>query len=167
MLSVVTLLLQVSIGAFVNLTSAFGGSSKTSALSSVSTQISSSKSLIVKPSATGGSPKFRADMSAPHVNVGVGGKDMRSEGSRENDQDEGSLLDKIGQMTEDSGQGKQSSQSGGEPAQSGGEAYQVGNPDQETVLRERNTDEPPNPKKRMFEEPPPPVTEAKPVRDEL
>ncbi|MCJ1393501.1 hypothetical protein MMC18_006376 [Xylographa bjoerkii] len=160
MLSLVTLFLQVSIGAFVNLAGAIGGSSQSSALSSASTQISSSRSLIIKPSATGGSPRFRADMSAPYINVGAGGKNARSGGSEPNGQNEGSLSDKVGQMVEESGQGV-------EPGQTDGEALHSADADQNTVLRERNADEPPNPKKRMFEEPPAPAIEGERVRDEL
>ncbi|MCJ1380339.1 hypothetical protein MMC17_003442 [Xylographa soralifera] len=160
MLSLVTLFFQVSLGAFINLAGAIGGSSQSSALSSVSTQISSSRSLIIKPSATGKSPQFRADMSAPYINVGVGGKDIRSEGSESNNLKEGSLSDKVGQMAEDSRQGEPSSQPEGE-------ALQSVDADQDTVPRERTADEPPNPKKRMFEEPPAPAAEGERVRDEL
>ncbi|MCJ1437547.1 hypothetical protein MMC27_006934 [Xylographa pallens] len=160
MLSLVTLFFQVSIGAFLNLAGAFGGSSQSSALSSISTQISSSTSLIIKPSATGKSPQFRADMSAPYINVGAGGKDKRLEGSEPNSQNEGSLSDKVGQMAEDSRQGEQ-------PSQPEGEALHSAGADQDTVLRERTADEPPNPKKRMFEEPPVPTAEGERVRDEL
>ncbi|MCJ1402587.1 hypothetical protein MMC11_005807 [Xylographa trunciseda] len=150
MLSLVTLFLQVSIGAFVNLAGAIGGTTQTSALSDASTQISSSRSLIIKPSATGGSPQFRAGMSAPYINVGVGGKDVKSGGSESSSQNDGSLSDKVGQMVEDSRHGEESNQ--------------AADADQTTVLRERNADEPPNPKKRMFEEPP---AEGSRVRDEL
>ncbi|MCJ1283780.1 hypothetical protein MMC26_003111 [Xylographa opegraphella] len=160
MLSLVTLFVQVSIGAFISFAGAIGGSSPSSALSNVSTEISSSTSLIIKPSATGKSPRFRADMSAPYINVGAGSKDKRFDGSEPSSLNEGSLSDKVGQMAENSRQGEQSSQSDSEtlqPAHAG----------QDTVLRERTADEPPNPKKRMFEEPPAPLADGERVRDEL
>ena len=160
MLSLVTFFFQVSIGAFISLAGAIGGSSQSSALSSISTQISSSTSLIIKPSATGKSPQFRADMSAPYINVGAGGKDMRPGGHEPNSQNKGSLSDQVGEMVEDSRPNEQSSSSEGELPRSAGTG-------QETVLRERTADKPPNPKKRMFEEPPAPAAEGERVRDEL
>lgn len=134
---------------------ALGATKQSAALSYASESISTS--LKIQPSATGGIPTFEADMPAPSVGVGGVGKSGNPQRpDREDGSDGKSFLDKVGKMAEQSRDGK------GQPAQPAQEAGSG------TVLRERDTDEPPNPKKRMWEEPPPPAQEEQEqVRDEL
>lgn len=97
-----------------------------------------------QPSATGEIPTFNPGMSAPSIQVGGGGKGQpppHDPGDRVK-----SLSDTVGEMAE---KGSASDHT-----------------DQGTVLRERGTDEPPNPKKRMWEEPTATQEGSRP-RDEL
>ncbi|MCJ1478936.1 hypothetical protein MMC13_007620 [Lambiella insularis] len=153
MLSLLSLFAHISLGAFSSLVGAAGGSSPSPTLPSASAQLSSSSSLIIQPSATGGRPSFKAGMAAPSVGAGAGGKGAKSGPPAQNDQAEASLSDQVGQMIEDS--------------QEAAEPGHQGQAEQGTVLRERTADEPPNPKKRMFEEPLAPVEEEERARDEL
>jgi len=153
MLSIVSLFLNVTVGAFINLVGAGSTPSRSSALSS-------SRTLIVPPSATGDFPKFRPDMAAPSFGVGAGGKGAKAgalgqvgQVEQVNQGDE-SLMDKVGKIIDGSEQEQ------GEPSQSDQH-------EKSTVLRERRVDEPSNPNKRMFEEPPPPRQEGERLRDEL
>ena len=157
MLSLISLILQVTVASFLNFVGAASGSDQGNPVLSKSlADISSSKPLIIKPSATrGGSPKFNTDMAAPSIGVGAGGSGAKQGPSGQHVQSEGSLSDKIGQMVENSQQEQ------AEPAEPEPEPMEEG-----TVLRERAADEPPNAKKRMWEEPPPPQA-AQNVRDEL
>jgi protein transport protein SEC20 len=148
MLSIVSLFLNVTIGAFINLVGAAG-----SALSQ-SSALSSSRTLILQPSATGDFPRFKPDMSAPSIGVGAGGHGAKSGTSGEAGKGDESLMDKVGKIIDGSEQQQ-------------GESSQSGQQEEGTVLRERRADEPSNPKKRMFEEPPPPRQEGERLRDEL
>lgn len=147
MLSIVSLFLNVTLGAFVNLIGAGAPPSGSSVLSS-------SRTLIVQPSATGDFPRFKPDMAAPSIGVGAGGQGAKAGESTQAGQSGESLMDKVGNIID-----------GGKQEQ--GESSQPDQTEEGTVLRERRTDEPPNPKKRMFEEPPPPQQEGERLRDEL
>ena len=144
MFSIISLFLQFSLSTFASLVGATGDPRQTSA---------SSRSLKVQPSANGGFPRFSNSMAAPSINVGAGGKDVRAAPSRQAGQNDESLLDKVGKMLDNS-------------EQEADEERQSGQAEAGTVLRERTADEPPNPKKRMFEEPPL-RNEGERVRDEL
>lgn len=99
-----------------------------------------SASLIIKPSATGGIPKFSIEMSAPSINVGGGGsgaKDMQHKAAKPEGKSVTEDIDKMAEVNREEAQGREASR---ESSQGG------------TILRERNSDEPPNPKKRMWEE---------------
>ena len=147
MLSIVSLFLNVTLGAFVNLIGAGAPPSESSVLSS-------SRTLIVQSSATGDFPRFKPDMAAPSISVGAGGQGAKAGESTQARQGGESLMDKVGNIID-----------GGKQEQ--GESSQPDQTEEGTVLRERRTDEPPNPKKRMFEEPPPPQQEGERLRDEL
>lgn len=128
-------LIHIIIGASASVVGAIGGASQSSVLSEVST------SLIVKPSATGGIPKFSAGMSAPSVNVGGGGSGAKDQQYRAPQSESKPLTEEVGKIIDDSQKEEKSGGNSDEPSSSAG-----------TVLRERSSDEPPNPKKRMWEE---------------
>ena len=160
-------MLRVTITAFTALLGAVTGSS--GSIGSVARQASTS--LIVKPSAQGGIPRFADGMAAPSIAVGGGGGGAKR-GSGEDD----SMVNRIGKMVDDSqeagvGAGASAGEGAGVGAGvgAGDGAGTEGHADQGTVLRERRPDERPNPKKRMWEEPPPPggQEEKERVRDEL
>lgn len=133
-------LIQISFGALTALVGAAGGASQSSAPSGVLESVSTS--LIVQRSATGGIPKFHPKMSAPTITVGGGGagaKDQQYDPSRSARE----LTKEVGKMAES----KEGETQGKEGATN--EATQER---QGTVLRERSSEEPPNPKKRMWEE---------------
>lgn len=142
-------LIQVIIGTSASVVGAVGGTSQSSILSEVST------SLITKPSATGEIPKFGAGMSAPSVNVGGGGSGAKDQQYRAPRSEGKPLTEKIGEMIDES-------QKEGKSVGNSEEASSEG-----TVLRERSSDEPPNPKKRMWEEPLNPLQQSGRPRDEL
>lgn len=150
-------LVQVSFGALAALVGLGGRANQSSALSAVSESISTS--LIVQPSATGRIPKFHPEMSAPTIAVGGGGagaKDQQNNPSRA----AGILTEQVGKMTEESRESKKHDK----------EAVTNDAPQAEgqgTVLRERNNDEPPNPKKRMWEENTDPLVQGDLARNEL
>lgn len=88
--------------------------------------------------------------------VGAGGSGAKTQQAVHKSHTTGeSLLEKVDNMV---GQGQQ------EPQISD---TVLGHAEQVTVLRERSHDEPPNPKKRMWEEPPAEVSEEARQRDEL
>lgn len=125
--------------AFLNVSIAIlsvaGAAKQSAALSNASEQVSTS--LIVQPSATSGSiPTFDAAMSAPSVGVGGGGKSQPPQG-----EDKNNLSEQVGKMAEASQKAEEAKVESAQPEHQG------------TVLRERRSDEPPNPKKRMWEEP--------------
>ena len=101
---------------------------------------SASTSLIVKPSATGGFPRWdMASGQRPSMVVGGGG---RGAGGGEDTPNQGqkSLADEVGQMAEQT-QKEGKGESGGD-GQAAGSVTEGGNPE----------DVPRNPKKRMWEE---------------
>ena len=153
----VSVILQISITAFAGSVGAIGGSSgQDSALSNHVSEIisSASTSLIVKPSASGGFPKIQKDMPAPSIAAGSGGEGAKAPPRDEQDGPKGgSVLEKIGEMIDETRQDN-------EHASGESEKENLGN--EETVLRERTEDEAPNRKKRMFEE-----QDGQRVRDEL
>lgn len=127
-------IIQLLIGASASIVGNFKIASQSGAL------LNSSTSLIVKPSATGGIPKFDTGMAAPSINVGGGGSGAKDQEYRPPSQSQGnpegkSLTDEIGKMAE-------------ETQQQAREGNQKG-----TVLRERTSEETPNPKKRVWQEP--------------
>lgn len=149
----ILLMLRVSIRAFISLTSAIGGSA---ALSSKPNQ--ASVPTITNPTAEGGFPRFSGAMSAPNIRVGAGGGGAKAAPPGQKAQGDGTLSDKIGQMVDDARQAlPEQGQAASQPEQE----------EQETVLRERRPDEPPNPKKRMFEGSPAEREQEERVRDEL
>ena len=119
--------------------------------SSQSPASSSTRSLIVKPSATGRSHKINPNMPQQGIRAGAGGAGAKqaSEG----------LVEEVGKMTDETVRQEQEQQQGEEEEQGGGQGGEG------TVLRERGEDEQPNPKKRVWEEPP--AQEGGKVRDEL
>lgn len=91
-------------------------------------------------------------MSAPSVNVGGGGSGAKGQGYRPPPQSQGdpegkSLTEEIGKMAEET---QRQAREGNEKG---------------TVLRERTSEETPNPKKRVWEEPVDPSQQR--PRDEL
>ncbi|KAI9879690.1 MAG: hypothetical protein M1830_007636 [Pleopsidium flavum] len=100
-------------------------------------------SLIVQPSATGGFPRFSPGMSAPSIVVGGGGRGAAgpppNQASRS---EEGSMSEQVGKMAEES----QEHQQDGE---------RQGGPDDSTEIgraKQKQQQQPRNPKKRMWEE---------------
>ena len=146
-------LIHISIGSLA----LFSSTAQSQAISSLST----STSLIIKPSATGGPPRFyHSGRSAPSIAVGAGGAGAKDREYRP-PPPQGSnrpLSEAIGEMAEQSRHQQEGAQDGKEATQqqeqqqsveSASTASQHGSG---TALRERRSDEPLNPKKRMWEE---------------
>ena len=145
---------QVILSFFATVAGSLGAAKQSNALVQASQRISTS--LIIKPSATGDFPRFQPNMPAPSMAVGAGGSGAKASQSEQKSQTtDKSLSEEVGKMVEQS-QSEQRSLS----AESGKAA-------QGTILRERGHDEPPNPKKRMWEEKPAEVSEETQQRDEL
>lgn len=127
-------------------------SSSSSSLSSpsIAVQEQPSTSLIVKPSASGRPPKFAPNHQPAYVPVGGGGRGYHN-GPSDPSQRE-SLSEKVGRMAERSGhpQLQEQGKKGGNGGQEG-EKEQVVRGDG-TVLPERGSDRPVNPKKKMWDE---------------
>lgn len=116
-----------------------------------------STSLIIKPSATGGPPRFhRPGMSAPSIPVGAGGAGAKDQQDRPPQVQDKPLSEAIGQMAEESRhqQGDQSTNRASQQQQQQQQNINSAStaPPHGTILRERRSDEAPNPKKRMWEE---------------
>ncbi|KAL9587099.1 MAG: hypothetical protein Q9212_000466 [Teloschistes hypoglaucus] len=126
--------IHLSLGTITTIAGALGPKTQGVVTNSVSQPVSSIP--IEQLSPTGELPTFQSGMSAPSVRVGGGGK---GQPPPRRDEDT-SLSEKVGEMAEKTSEAASSSH----PTQ--------GNSVQETVLRERESDEPPNPKKRMWEE---------------
>lgn len=96
-------------------------------------------------------------MPAPSIAVGAGGSGAKApQPGQESSGAEQSLSEQIGQIAEQSQEDQRAPTASSE------------NTRQETTLREREKDEPRNPKKRMWEETPPEVPgEETQARDEL
>ena len=155
----VTTVLNISIGSFAALIGASKVSNQSTTLSQVSERVQTS--LIVKPSAKGGFPRFGGEMPTMSIAAGGGGTGAKSPPSFQDDQGtrEGErILDKVGEMAED----------GRNQAQESTKRLSETRPREErTVLRERIEGELPNPKKRMFEEPRIVENQNERIRDEL
>ena len=123
---------------FIAILSTAGATKQSVTLSNTSKQVSTS--LIAQRSATsGGIPTFNGAMSAPSIGVGGGGK---SQPTPQAPQGEGrSMSEQVGKMVEATQKAEEAKVESAQPEHQG------------TVLRERRSDEPPNPKKRMWEEP--------------
>lgn len=162
---VVVSLIRISIGSFA----LFSSSAQSQTINSIST------SLIIKPSATGGPPRFyHSGMSAPSIAVGAGGAGAKDQQYRPRQVSDKPLSEAIGQMAEQSrrqeGAQDVNEATQHEQQQSDGSAITGSQQGSGTVLRERRNDEPPNPKKRMWEEntdPDPASQNSERARDEL
>lgn len=128
-------------GASAYLAGAVGAKSQSTSLIQASSQ-----ALWEPPSATGELPTFRPGMAAPSIQVGGGGKGQPH--PQKSQDAEKSMSDTVGEMVEKTFE------------------KTIEESIQETTLRDRTTDEPPNPKKRMWEEYTP-KKESNQPRDEL
>lgn len=138
-------LLQLFLGAFAALA---GASQSSSALSSVVASenvISSTSSLIVQPSASGAIPKFHPSMSAPNIAVGRGGAGAKDQPYRPQAKNDKSINEEVRKTA--AGDESAEKNAGSQKPIDGEDTQQQG-----TLLRGRRDDEPPNPKKRMWEE---------------
>ena len=141
---------QVLLGLLASLAGSVGGTKQSDVISEVSQRIS--KSLIVKPAETGGFPNYSSNMPAPSISVRPGGSETKSLQPEQSLQTlNKSLSDQVGDMAEASEKATETAESASA----------------ETTLKERSTDEPPNPKKRMWEERTSGSTQAPHPRDEL
>ena len=145
---------QMILSLFASIASALDGAKQSDKILQASERIPTS--LIVKPSATGDFPRIQPNMPAPSVAVGAGGSGAKASQSEHQAQTlDKSLLEQVGNMVEQSQQEQQTSSTIKE------------NVGQATVLKERSSDEPPNPKKRIWEEKPPEAFGKSQHRDEL
>ncbi|KAL8862949.1 MAG: hypothetical protein Q9178_000891 [Gyalolechia marmorata] len=141
--------IQILLGAFASTAGILGATKQSTALGQASVRVSATSS--GPPSAVGEIPKFSPGMAAPFVHVGGGG---RGQPPPQKSQDERrTMSDTVGEMAE--------KESGTTSSGSSAEAEPQG-----TVLQERTPDEPPNPKKRMWEENTAAQGDSRP-RDEL
>ena len=130
---------RVVLSLFATIAGSLGGARQSSAILQASERISTS--LIVKPSATGDFPRFHPDMPAPSIAVGAGGSGAKAkQPDRPAVKSERSLSSQVGDMAEATP--KDSKVADGESNESV----------QGTTLRERGSNEAPNPKKRMWED---------------
>ena len=169
--------MQLLVGSLSAVAGTVGAKNQSSALSQASQSIATS--LAQKSTGTGKIPTFRPNSSAPSVNVGAGGLGAKMQQPEKPSWKEGkSLSDEVGEMAEQSQkeahtqseatasvvgeqQGKSLSDEGGGMAEQSQKEERAQPEDtatteggqQGTVLRDRREDEPPNPKKRMWEEP--------------
>ncbi|KAM0799340.1 hypothetical protein BDR22DRAFT_822640 [Usnea florida] len=170
------LIVQLLVGSLSAVAGTVGAKNQSSALCQASQSIGTS--LAQKSTGTGKIPTFRPNSPAPSVNVGAGGRGAKMQQPEKPSRKEGkSLSDEVGEMAEQSQeeyaqseatasvveeQQRQSlSDEGGGMAEQSQKEEHTQSEDtattegeqQGTVLRERREDEPPNPKKRMWEEP--------------
>ncbi|KAI4260416.1 MAG: hypothetical protein LQ352_000278 [Teloschistes flavicans] len=127
-------LIRLSLGTTTTIAGALGAKNQSVVTNSASHPVPSAPLEQLSP--TGKLPTFQSGMSAPSIHVGGGGKG-RPPPRRDEDT---SMLEKVGEMVGKTSEAASSSH----PTQSSSV--------QETILRERESDEPPNPKKRMWEE---------------
>lgn len=150
---------QLLVGSLSAVAGTVGAKNQSSALSHASEGIATS--LAQKPTGTGKIPTFRPNSPAPSVKVGAGGQGAKMQQPEQPEQPsqekDKSLSDEVGEMAEQS-QKEQHIQPE-KIVHTEGEG-------QGTVLRERREDEPPNPKKRVWEEPID-RSQGKAPRDEL
>ena len=135
--------MQLLVGSLSALAGTVGAKNQSIALSQASKSFATS--LAQKPTGTGKIPTFKSNSPAPSVNVGAGGQGakMQQPGQPSGEKAK-SLSDQVGEMAE------QSQKESRTQLENTANAEEEG---QGTVLRERKEDEPPNPKKRMWEEP--------------
>ena len=140
---------QLLAGSLSAVARGMGAKNQSSVLSHVSESISTS--LAQKPTGTGKIPTFKSNSPAPSVHVGAGGEGAKmSQPEQPLRVEDKSLSDQVGEMAEQSQ--KEAHTQTDEHMQPEMTANQEGE-GKGTVLRERREDEPPNPKKRMWEEP--------------
>lgn len=145
---------QVILSLLANVAGSVGGIKQSKVISQASERIS--KSLVVKPSATGEFPTFQPNMPAPSIAVGAGGSGAKAVQVEQVSKKSGtSLSDQIGDMAESAQTATQSADTASTKDVQG------------TVLEERSSGEPPNPKKRMWEERTLEPTQETRPRDEL
>ena len=162
---------QVILSLLASIAGSVGGIQQSKVISQASERIS--KSLVVKPSATGEFPTFQPNMPAPSVAVGAGGSGAKSvQAEQVSKKSDTSLSDQIGDMAESKKSDASLSDQIGDMAESAQTATQSADTAstedyQGTVLDERSSDEPPNPKKRMWEERTVEPTQETRPRDEL
>lgn len=145
---------QVILSLLASVAGSVGGIKQSKVISQASERIS--KSLVVKPSATGEFPTFQPNMPAPSIAVGAGGSGAKSvQVEQVSKKSDTSLSDEIGDMAESAQTATQSADTASTKDHQG------------TVLEERSSDEPPNPKKRMWEERTLEPTQETRPRDEL
>ena len=141
---------RVLLAALASVAGSVGRAKQSSLISEASQRIS--KSVIVESSETGAFPIFSSKMAAPSIPVGASGsgtKHLQPEQSPQNL--DKSMSDQVVQIAEASEKATETAES--TPA--------------ETTLKERSTDEPPNPKKRMWEDSTSESTQTSHPRDEL
>ncbi|KAF6240358.1 hypothetical protein HO173_001969 [Letharia columbiana] len=137
------LAVQLLVGSLSAVAGTVGAKNQSSALSQASESIVTS--FAQKPTGTGKIPTFRPNSPAPSVNVGAGGQGAKMQQPQQPSRKEDKTLsDQVGEMAEQSQKEEHTQLENTATA----EGEQQG-----TVLRERREDEPPNPKKRMWEEP--------------
>lgn len=146
---------QLLVGSLSAVAGTVGAKNQSRTLSQASENIATS--LAQKPTGTGKIPTFRPNSpAAPSVNVGAGGQGAKMQQPEQPPQEEDkSLSDQVVEMSEKS----QKEQRIKPEKTVNAEAERQG-----TVLIERRDDEPPNPKKRMWEEP---IDRSQGPRDEL
>lgn len=146
---------HVILSLLASIAGSIGGVQQSNVISQPSARIS--KILAVNPSATGEFSTLQPNMPTPSVAVGAGGNGVKAtQVEQASQKSDTRLSDQVGDMAE-------SAQT--DTTQSEGTASTEDH--QGTVLEERSSDEPPNPKKRMWEERKiEPIHETRP-RDEL
>ena len=141
--------MQLLVGSLSAIAGTAGAKNQSGVLSQASKSISTS--LAQKPTGTGKIPTFKSDSPAPSVHVGAGGEGAKMPQPEQPLRNEDkSLSDQVGEMAEQSQ--KEAHTQTDDRTQPEQTASQEGE-GKGTVLRERREDEPPNPKKRMWEEP--------------
>lgn len=134
---------QLLVGSLSAVAGAVGAKDQSSALSQASESIATS--LAQKPTGTGKIPTFKMSSPAISVNAGAGGQGAKmQQPGQPSRKEEKSFSGQVGEMAEQSQKLEHTQPE--KTATTEGEQ-------QGTVLRERREDEPPNPKKRMWEEP--------------
>ncbi|KAL8791541.1 MAG: hypothetical protein Q9195_005869 [Heterodermia aff. obscurata] len=141
---------EVLLSVLASLAGSVERTKQSSVISDASQRIS--KSLTVEPNKIGVFPKISSNMPAPSIPGGArdsGTKSLQPDQSPNNL--DKSLSDQVGEIAEASEKATETAES----------------TSAETTLKERSTDEPPNPKKRMWEDSASGSTPASHPRDEL
>ena len=141
---------RILLAALASVAGSVGRAKQSSVISEFSQRIS--KSVIVEPSETGGFPIFSPNMAAPSIPVGAGGRGTKPLQPEQSSQNlDTSISDQVGEIAKASEKVTERAET--TPA--------------ETTLKERSNDEPPNPKKRMWEDNTSGSTQTSHPRDEL